>query len=193
MSGYNPHGQPGYQTPNNGPPHQQQPPLGPQYRPPVAPSPYQQQSGTPYGQAPPNGQQSQYGGTPYGGHQGQGNVPQEQGYFPPQGQAGPGNDGAMGGLSSQMGNMGLGDEGTTTSRPNRKKNRHAYHNLDQPAPSPGAFNGMQQGFNQQPYRNTDGPQQPNTPYGAQQITPAMNQFPAPAGAAFSPGLRLWCS
>ena len=184
MSGYNPYGPPGYQTPNNGPPHQQQPPLGPQYRPPVAPSPYQQQSGTPHGQAPPNGQQSQYGG-----HQGQGNVPQEQGYFPPQGQAGPGHDGAMGGLSSQMGNMGLGDEGATASRPNRKKNRHAYHNLDQPAPSPGAFNGMQQGFNQQPYRNMDGSQQPNTPYGAQQITPAMNQFPAPAGAAFSPGLQ----
>ena len=183
MSGYNPYGQS-----NNGPPnHQQQAPLGPQFRPPVAPSPYQQQPGSSYGQAPPNDQQNQYGGTPYSGYQGQGGPSQEQGYFPPQGQVGPGSNGAMGGLSAQMGNMGLGDEGPATSRPNKKKNRHAYHNLDQPTPSSGAFNSMQQ--NQQPYRNTEVSQQPTTPYGGQPITPAMNQFPAPAGTSFSPNLQ----
>lgn len=182
MSGYNPYGQP-----NNGPTNQQQQaPPGSQFRPPVAPSPYQQQSPW-HGQAPSNGQQNQYGGTPYSGYQGQGGVSQEQGYFPPQGQVGPGGDGAMGGLSAQMGNMGLGDEGPAISRPNKKKNRHAYHNLDQPTPTPGAFNSMQQ--NQQPYRKTDVSQQSTTPYGAQPITPAMNQFPAPAGTAFSPNLQ----
>ena len=187
MSGYTPYDQPGSQTPNNGPPYQQQhPPLGPQFRPPVAPSPYQQQAGTPYGQALPNGQQSQYGGTPYSGYQGQGGGAQEQGYFPNQAQPGANNDGAMGGLSSQMSSMGLGDEGYAVSRSNKKKNRHAYHNLDQRAPSPGAFNSMQQGPYQQQNQNT---QQPTTPYGNQPITPAMNQFPAPAGTPFSPNLQ----
>ena len=88
-----------------------------------------------------------------------------------------------------MGSMGLGDEGATTSRPNKKKNRHAYHNLDQPTPSSGAFTGMQQGFQQPSYQGSDVSQQPTTPFGAQPITPAMNQFPAPAGTPFSSGLQ----
>ena len=187
MSGYNPYGNPGHHTPKNAPPNQQQqPPLGPQFRPPVAPSPYQQQEGTPYGQAPSNGQQGQHGSISYSGYPGQGGFSQEQGYFPPQGQAAAANDGMIGGLSNHMGSMGLGDEGAAVSRPNRKKNRHAYHNLDQPTPSPGAFGGMQQSPNQQPFQNT---QQPATPYAGQPITPAMNQFPAQAGTTFSPGLQ----
>ena len=57
--------------------------------------------------------------------------------------------------------------------------------LDQ-QPSSGGLGGLQQGANQQPYQNIP---QPTTPYASQAITPAMNQFPAPAGASFSPGLQ----
>jgi len=188
MSGYKSYGQPGNPPPNtsvNGPPHEAQ--LGPQWRPPVAPSPYQPDATPqPYGQAPPNGQPNQYGGTPYSGYQGQAAASQEQGYFPPHGQAAGNNDGGMGGLSSQMGSMGLGDDAAATNRPQKKKNRHAYHNLDQPAATQQAFGGMQQGYNQ-PQPTTPGiPPHPNQhQYAGQQITPAMNQFPAPAGTPFS--------
>lgn len=191
MSGYKSYGQPGNPPPNtgaNGPPHEAQ--LGPQWRPPVAPSPYQPDATPqPYGQAPPNGQPNQYGGTPYSGYQGQAAASQEQGYFPPHGQAAGNNDGGMGGLSSQMGSMGLGDDAAATNRPQKKKNRHAYHNLDQPAATQQAFGGMQQGYNQ-PQPTTPGiPPHPNQhQYAGQQITPAMNQFPAPAGTPFTPGI-----
>ena len=126
MSGYNPYGHPGHQNPIDEGQHQQ--PLPGSSRPPVAPSPYHQQSGTSYEQGPPNGQ---YGGIPYSGHQAPGGAPQEQGYFPQQSH-GAGNNGipAMGGLSSQMGNMGLGDESAAATRPHKKKNRHAYHKYE---------------------------------------------------------------
>lgn len=191
MSGYQSYGQTGYQTPNhgaNGPP--QEPPQGPQWRPAVAPSPYQQ-VGTPqaYRQEHPNGQPNQLGGTPYSGYPGQATPSQQQGYFPPQAQPGVYSDGSMGGLSAQMGNMGLGDDAAAVNRPHKKKNRHAYHNLDQPAPSQQAFGGIQQAYNQ-PQPLTPGiPQQPNQhQYAGQQITPAMSQFPAPAGTPFTPGI-----
>ncbi|KAL8783108.1 MAG: hypothetical protein Q9213_004865 [Squamulea squamosa] len=159
MANYNPYQQSGYQQ---GPPSQSQ-----------------------YG---PNGPQSQYGGTSLAGYGRQGTPQQDQGYFPPQGQASMASDGGIGGLTGQMGGMGLGGD-TAPPRPNKKKNRHAYHNLDQPsgqlqafgAPSPGHFGNT----------NVDASQQhgSNHPYAGQQVTPAMNQFPAPASAPFSPGLQ----
>lgn len=113
---------------------------------------------------------------------------QAQGYFP-QGQSG---DGQMGGLASQMGNMAIGGDIGSGSRPNKKKNRHAYHNLDQPGGSPQAFNGMPQSqVNPSQYQNTD-PSQPQTmghPYAGQPITPAMSQFPAQASGQFSPAIQ----
>ncbi|KAL9592457.1 MAG: hypothetical protein Q9179_006699 [Wetmoreana sp. 5 TL-2023] len=150
------------------------------------------QQGTPFqSQYAPNGGQNQYGGTPGGGYGPQGTPQQNQGYFPPQGQpAGVNNDGAMGALAGQMGSMGLGGGDTAAPyRPNKKKNRHAYHNLDQPAGQAQAFVGTPQP--QSGYANQENPQQPGTahPYAGQQITPAMNQFPAPASAPFSPGLQ----
>ena len=95
----------------------------------------------------------------------------------------------MGGLTSQMGGMGLGGDGAAISRPNKKKNRHAYHNIDQPVVSSQAFN--QSTGNAGQYVNQDSYQQmgaAGNPYAGQQITPAMNQFPAQA-APFSPGLQ----
>lgn len=187
MSGYRSYGQPGYQTPNNGPTGPpQEPQLDGQWRPPVAPSPGYQQGGTPYGQGPPGGQQGQYGGTPYNGYPIQGGTPQESGYFPPQGQPGGNNEGAMGGLSSQMGGMGLGDDAATANKPQRKKNRHAYHNLDQPAQSQQNLGGMQQGY-LSPNPMSPGMGNP-LQYAGQQITAAMNQFPAQAGTPMTPGV-----
>lgn len=200
MSGYKSYNQPEYQSPNsgtNGPP--QQPQLGAQWRPPVAPSPASyQQSGTPaqYEHAPPNAPPNQYGGSSYSGYQGQSSGPQGQGYFPPQGPAGENHDRTADGLSSQMAGMGLGDDAVAANRPQRKRNRHAYHNLEQPASSQQAFGGMQQVYNQ-PQPGTPGMgQQPSqnqfaghqNQYLGQQITPTMNQFPAPAGTPLTPGI-----
>ena len=200
MSGYKSYGQHAYQSPNSGasgPP--QEPQLGPQWRPAVAPSPGSYpQGGTSnsYGYGQSNGQQNQQGGTSYRDRQGQTTVPQEQEYFPPQGYAGQSGDDAMGALSSQMAGMGVADDPTTMHRPQRKKNRHAYHNLEQPVPSQQTIGGMQQGYNQ-PQPMTPGVPQPSSQmqssgqhsqYFGQRITQAMNQFPAPAGTPFSPGI-----
>ena len=96
--------------------------------------------------------QTPYRQTPQNGYQGQVSPSQEQGYFPPQAQQT--GDGTMSPLPTRTG---------------KKKSRHAYHNLEQPAGSSQPFNGMPQG------QTT-----PGHPYAGQQVTPAMNQFPAPA-------------
>ncbi len=147
-----------------------------------------QQTGSPYQQNNPTFQQNQYGQAPQNGYQYQATPGQEQGYFPHQSQAATEDQGAMGGLTAQMGGMGLGGDGAAVSRPNKKKNRHAYHNIDQPVVSSQAFN--QSTGNAGQYVNQDSSEQmgAGNPYAGQQITPAMNQFPAQA-APFSPGLQ----
>lgn len=156
-------------------------------------NPYQQGD---YQQGPPsqfrgasNGAPNQYGGTPQPGYGPQGTPQPDQGYFPSQGQANVGKDGGMGALAGQMGGMGLGGDAAAPYRPNKKKNRHAYHNLEQPTAPAQTFGGVSQG--QYGYASTDSTQQmgPGHPYTGQQITAAMNQFPAPANAPFSPGLQ----
>ncbi|KAI4200548.1 MAG: hypothetical protein LQ346_002347 [Caloplaca aetnensis] len=160
MANYNPYQQSGYQ---------QGPPSQPQFT--------------------PNGAPHQYGGTPQAGYGYQGTPQSDQGYFPPQGQSNMSNDGNMGALAGQMGGMGLGGEAAAPYRPNKKKNRHAYHNLEQPAAPAQTFGGAPQG--QHGYANADPSQQlgPGHPYAGQPVTPAMSQFPAPANAPFSPGLQ----
>ncbi len=161
----------------------------PQSRPQVAPTPPgYQQGGSSYPQDNPTLQHNQYGQTPQNGYQFQETSGQEQGYFPQQTQGATENQGAMGGLTSQMGGMGLGGDGAATSRPNKKKNRHAYHNIDQSVVASQAFN--QSTGNAGQYVNQDSAQQmgAGNPYAGQQITPAMNQFPAQA-APFTPGLQ----
>lgn len=174
----------GYQTPYDDPRNlkARSQPAAP-HRPQVAATPIgYQQTGSSYSQ------QSHHGNELPNSYQTQGAASQEQSYFPPQGQAG---DGQVGGLASQMGNMGIGAEVNAVSRPNKKKNRHAHHNLDQPSGTSQAFNGIPQGpVNPTQYLNTDPSQQlsPGHPYAGQQITSAMSQFPAQAGSQFSPGL-----
>ncbi|KAF2457647.1 Sec23/Sec24 family protein [Lineolata rhizophorae] len=151
-----------------------QQPAAPQFRPPVAPGPAgYQQSGSPYMTSPAQV------GTP-----GYGSQPQSPGYFgqpgfqqsPQPGQA------DVGGLASQMGGMGLGVETPGAARGHKKKDRHAYHNLE-PQGSSQAFNGMPQGSVPPSQYLNQGPQQPGQ-FG-QQFSPAMSQFPA-AASAFTP-------
>ncbi|KAL9099799.1 MAG: hypothetical protein Q9163_004749 [Psora crenata] len=184
MSGYNPYADQGYQA--NGAaqrPFETQPYL------PTDPGPAGYQQATPYGRDSPNIQASAYGGTSDPGYQSQGHGgAQSPGYFPPQGQPGTDDSGGVGGLTSQMGEMGLGSN--AAYRSNKKKNRHAYHNLDQPTVASQAFN--QSMGNAPQYVNQDGTQQvnPGHAYAAQQVTPAMSQFPPQNGPIpFSPGLQ----
>ena len=150
-----------------------------------APSGYHQR-GSPYPQTP-QFQQSESGQTPQNGYQYGGPPVQDQGYFQGQGPVPGEGQGAMGGLASQMGGMGLGGDSAIASRPNKKKNRHAYHNIDQPTIAAQAFDqstgNAQQYVNQDPSQQTSG----SNPYAGQQITPAMSQFPAQANPPFSPG------
>lgn len=157
----------------------------PKFRPPGASAPIgYQQTGSSYGQIPPSLQPNQYGETPQGGYQPQDNASQEQGYSPAQGQPGAHEGGIMGGLAGQMGSMNFGGEAPGVGRTNKKKHRHAYHNLEQPTGSSQAFNGIPQGgINPTQFLNAD----PSHPYAGQPITPAMSQFPAPANGPFSPG------
>ncbi|KAJ9648738.1 COPII coat Sec23p-Sfb3p heterodimer component [Coniosporium tulheliwenetii] len=155
-------------------------PAAPQFRPQVAPGPGgYQQTGSSYGHAAPQG----YGQTP---QQGRGIPAREQSYFPPQPSPQPQGQGRsdMTGLATQMGGMGLGPDSAGHARGHKKRDRHAYHNLESPAGSSQAFNGIPQGGVGTPsqFLNQNGAQA--GPYG-QQITPAMSQFPA-ASPMFSP-------
>ena len=155
-------------------------------------NPYQQGGFQPpnfaHGQFSPNGTQNQFAGTPQGSYQNQETSQQTQGYFSPQGQTAVNSDRSAGGLVSQMGSMGLGGDPTAPYRPNKKKDRHAYHNLEQPGGSSQPFNGQSTSHF---YGNTvsSHPMSPGTPghpYAGQSITPAMSQFPAQGGTTFSP-------
>lgn len=138
-------------------------PAAPQFRPPVAPSPggYQQGGAPGYEQM----------GTPQPG-QAYSSHEQDPGYFPPQEQA---LQGGINELTNQMGGMGMGGHEVAPVR-QKKKDRHAHHNIETPGGSSQAFNGMPQGGvgNQTQYLN-------------QQITPAMNQFPAASNNMYTPG------
>jgi len=187
MSGhYGQYGTPDGQAPNGN----ARPPFYTEPRPAMSPAPagYQQQSSMPYGQATPNIPPSPYLNTLQSGYQGQG-PQQEQSYFPNQAEHGIEHQGGSGGLTSQMGRMGMGPDGASANRPNRKKNRHAYHNLEQSTVATQAFN--QSMGNAPLYVNQEPVQQSGTgSYAGHQITPAMNRFPAQANPPpFSPGLQ----
>ncbi|CAM1509121.1 Fc.00g028600.m01.CDS01 [Cosmosporella sp. VM-42] len=156
-----------------------------QFQPPIAPSPYQQQAG--YGDAPQyhGGQQAPLGGPPapaYGYA-----PPQEQGF--PGGQAPPTPDAS---LAAQLGGMNLGDGHHTARR--KKKDRHAYHNVE-PTGSSQAFNGMPApGTPASQFLDNASPQ-PAPSFGGQfggpQGTPQLynqqqSQFGAPTNSPFGP-------
>ena len=148
-----------------------------------------QQGNSPYPQNTSGLQHHQYGQAAQNGIPNAGTPGQEHGYFPPQEQAPTDDPGSVGGLTSQMGGMGIGADHAAVSRPNKKKNRHAYHNIDQPTVTAQAFN--QNTGNAQQYVNQDPTQPTNAanPYAGQKVTPLMNQFPAQSSAPFSPGLQ----
>ena len=88
-----------------------------------------------------------------------------------------------------MGGLGLGQE-VAASRPNKKKNRHAYHSLDQPTVASQAFNQSMGNAPQYVNQDESQPRSSGHPYGGQLITPALNQLSAQLSpAAFSPGLQ----
>lgn len=142
-------------------------------RPQVAPSPGgYQQTNSAYSNVAPN----QYGSVAAPGAQapsGYQVTNDQPSYFPlqPQQQE----NGGVNALAGQMGAMSFGGDASATARPhNKKKDRHAYHQLESSAPvaavAPSPIPGIA------------------SPYGVppqQQITPAMSQFPA-ATPAFSP-------
>lgn len=106
-------------------------PAPPQFQPPIAQSPYQQQ-GMPYG-AP----QQPYGAPPPQQYQQQmGGVQAPPGPASP-GQQFPGAQDAS--LAAQMGGMNIGDGSSTVRK--KKKDRHAHHVVE-PTGSSQAFNGM---------------------------------------------------
>lgn len=151
------------------------------WRPPVAASPagYQQSGSPAIGQAP-----NQYAGTPM-----QYNSPgQQEGYFPqqptPGGQAYQG-DQAVNNLASQMGAVGLGVDQPTQPR-HKKKDRHAYHNIEGPGGSSQPFNGIPQTGTPSQFLNQNSPQVGGPQWVEPEITPAMSQFPAPVNPVFSP-------
>lgn len=152
------------------------------FRPPVASSPGgYQQLGSPTFGAPPN----QYNiGTPLSTQ----TPSQEQGYFPPQ-PAPATNESEASGITQQMGGMGLGLDAHQQPRAHKKKDRHAYHNIEGPGGSSQAFNGMPQSGMGTPtqFLNQNEPQ-PGfaNQWGSPQITPAMSQFPATGTQPYAP-------
>ncbi|GAB7346648.1 hypothetical protein MBLNU459_g1780t1 [Dothideomycetes sp. NU459] len=158
-------------------------------RPPVAPSPWEyQQTGSSYSTTAPG-----YGAT--------GDSPS---YFPPQAAsatpAAPGQQqqhqhhqqqqqqqhqpaayASMDNLAGQVGAMGL------AARPHKKKDRHAYHQLDTPAGAPlaSSASGAAAAAAAAPSQFINSAQNA-APYMSQQVTPAMSQFPAAAGGQFTP-------
>lgn len=88
----------------------------------------------------------------------------------------------MNGLAGQMGAMGLGGDGPIPSRTHKKKDRHAYHQLETPAPLPEATITPGVGAVPAQFLNTQPISAPTNanPYKGQHITPAMSQFPAAA-------------
>ena len=178
-----------YQIPNADPRNFQR---QPQF---TRPSPRPSSSGAPFGYQytassyNPDLQQNHQSNALQSSPQAAGRPYQEPSHFPTQTES---SEGQIGVLSSQMGNMGISGESVATSRPNKKKNRHAHHNLDQSGASSQALQGPPYGqASPVHYVNPDTPFQasPGHPYAGQPITPAMSQFPAQGSAQFSPGIQ----
>ena len=101
---------------------------------------------------------------------------------PQQGLLSPGTPGSVASLTSQMGAMGMGGEGGYQLR--KKKDRHAYHNLDQGTGSSQAFNGIPQGQSS-PSQFLNQKTSPMPYSTSQPSTPAIGRLPTP-GSSFAP-------
>ena len=95
---------------------------------------------------------------------------------PPQPQGPYAQQGGVAELTSQMSAAHLGsDPAAPPSRTGRRRDRHAYHNLEQTPGSSAAYNGMPPPGS--PAQAFPAPGAPH-PYTSQPVTPAMSQFPA---------------
>lgn len=103
-------------------------------------------------------------------------------------------------LSGQMGQMGLdGQSAGTAPGPRKKKNRHAYHEIEQPAPAFQPANGAPPAAT--PYSNIGGPGV-GSPYMTQQLPASGGQYgpqptqfqhqpgPAPVQPGMAPGVSV---
>ena len=123
---------------------------------------------------PANAYSLQYGRMQQGGLSPGVVSPQSQGFLSPQhGAFSPASPGPMSNLNAQVASMSIGGQ------PKKKKDRHAYHTLNQGVGSSQAFNGLPQGRTS-PSQFLDQKTTPS-PFTSQPVTPAMNQFPAAAG------------
>lgn len=144
-------------------------PAPPQFAPSIAQQQHQQPGGG-YGSPAPPGQQQYYG---------------SQGFGPPQGQE------AYAGqpdLSAQMAGLGIADTAQHGGK-KKKKDRHAFHNVDAPTGSSQAFNGIPPtGTPQTAFLNADPSVLGAAPSFGQPGTPNQfaNQFPAPVNQPFNP-------
>jgi protein transport protein SEC24 len=126
---------------------------------------------------PPVAQQQHYGA---GGP----SPPGPQAYGAPQPQQQPGGSTD---LAAQMAGMNIADPQHTARR--KKKDRHAFHNVEAPAGSSQAFNGIPPaGTSQTAFLNADPSVQAGGQFLGQPVTPNQfaNQFPAPVNPAFNP-------
>ena len=90
---------------------------------------------------------------------------------------------AVGGLSQQMGGMSL--DGAQPHQPRKKKDRHAYHQLEQPAaPSGGQYLNGQMGGQPQPGVGPGQPAPGTAPWQQQAGQSLQPQGAAPAAAQF---------
>lgn len=85
-----------------------------------------------------------------------------------------------------MGAVGLGQEQVAQPR-HKKKDRHAYHNIEGPGGNVQGFNGTPQPGTPTQYMGQDVSQIGGPQWVEPQITPAMSQFPAPVNPIFTPG------
>ncbi|KAI9676816.1 MAG: COPII coat Sec23p-Sfb3p heterodimer component [Caeruleum heppii] len=168
-------------------------PAAPQFQPPVAPPPAgYHQAGASYAEGS------------YNSHPGQGshvssptNLPRSSsgpvpGYYAPNGSTNPMSpaDGQMPALASNLGAMGLGDT-VGVARGHKKKNRHAYHNLEAPNASSASSNGPPPGslaFQGNQYQSANPAQHmgQSGQFVNQPITPVPNQYQTTVNEPFDP-------
>jgi protein transport protein SEC24 len=93
-------------------------------------------------------------------------------------------------MVAQMGSLGLGGGEVASHGRKKKKDRHAYHNVEPSSGSSAAFNDIPpNGVPHSAYLNADPSTMPagsNSQFLSQPVTPQMSQFPAPASAPFNP-------
>lgn len=162
------------------PPSAQQPQLP---RTPIAPPPTgYQQSGSSYGQQGPAAPNAQHVNPQQQGYGASSNAS----YFPYQAPQGPQVFDPNGGLAGQMGALNVSDEGSSQPRAQKKKQRHAYHDLGQPSAPSQPPNGTPQEYGSFQGQSLHAGQMQRQG----QSTPYMALGSAQPGAQMTPADRL---